>query len=162
MLRRVGTAWAASQAPRPAAEGAGPLRTHPLRPAPAPGGAGGGGGDARVTRTEVYGFTGMVTVAALWAVYLAWAYAPAAAVAALPARYWALAGPAWLACLVAFLYAGYESWCMSRALPPDSPRTLHDAASRWAENVPAARRRGAAVPALVDVPLTRVNRLLYD
>lgn len=107
-----------------------------------------------------YGFAGWLLSWLLVALWAAWAYAPLSWWASCgiepPSRYWVIALPTWACVSLVVLAVGYRLLCLSTVAAFHHSSTLTDAFARAPEAAVAD-----AVPPLADLPIERVNELLY-
>lgn len=138
--------------------------------------------------TEVYGFVLWISTFVLAMLYLAWALLPDATLHALgvsyyPSRWWALALPAWSTVALVSVPPVYLAWNMFNTLPLDHLNTISDGWTHKQQQQlkrqevrrkQSARGDGAmdqsaaaevsdrySIPDCVDIPLERINQLLY-
>ncbi len=112
----------------------------------------------------VYGFVGWLLSYVLLCGYLLWAFVPdaalrAAGIAYMPSKYWALALPTWACMTLAAVPLVYRLLCLATVPDLDDVRTVSD---RHTRRLQPALHGSPAVPPLADVPIGRVNRILYD
>ncbi|RHY06091.1 hypothetical protein DYB37_013691 [Aphanomyces astaci] len=98
--------------------------------------------------------------------YLLWAYVPDAILASYgityyPSRYWALAVPAMLVMTLMALVVFYIAINWISTAPLDSYNTIRDQYTVTLTKEELDIQRNANTPAIADIPLTSVNRMLF-
>jgi phosphatidylinositol N-acetylglucosaminyltransferase subunit P len=119
------------------------------------------------TSTEMYGFVSWLLSAAFFFTYLLWAYVPdvyfdAIGISYRPAKYWAIAIPAWLVATWVFYLTAAVALSFVNTKQIACIYTLRDEHSR-PEATPQSQRESPAgrIPAMGDIPISKVNQLLY-
>uniref|UniRef100_A0A7S2D162 PIG-P domain-containing protein n=1 Tax=Octactis speculum TaxID=3111310 RepID=A0A7S2D162_9STRA len=127
--------------------------------------------DANRQSAAAYGFAGWVLSFIAYVIFLAWAYLPEANLHKLgityyPSKYWAIALPIWFCMAIMTTSFMYVAVNMLATAPLDSLETITDSHARkvevqnpWSEE--AAARRVGQVPAIGDLDMEVVNKLLY-
>ncbi|ETV70731.1 hypothetical protein, variant [Aphanomyces astaci] len=115
---------------------------------------------------EIYGFAGWIASIAIFVCYLLWAYVPDAILASYgityyPSRYWALAVPAMLVMTLMALVVFYIAINWISTAPLDSYNTIRDQYTVTLTKEELDIQRNANTPAIADIPLTSVNRMLF-
>ncbi|KAJ2346996.1 hypothetical protein IWW50_005903 [Coemansia erecta] len=120
---------------------------------------------------EYYGFVVYLVSFASFIVYLLWAYLPDQALEALgityyPDRYWAVALPAWLLMVVAFIYLFNFAMNMYKTPLLSSPDNITDPYSNITDDISDARtfyyEKVGGIPPIHDIPISLVNECLYQ
>jgi hypothetical protein len=132
---------------------------------------------------EVYGFVLWLGTFLLAPMLLIWAFCDpstlrAMGMAFMPDRYWLLATPAYLIVALLFVPIMYASWNMMHTLPPEDINTVRDGFTRRQLIEAREGTQGGAseqqheeeaedpsdpysIDDIVDIPIERVNQLLY-
>jgi len=117
--------------------------------------------------TEMYGFVSWVLSALCFVMYLLWAYVPdpyldAVGISYRPAKYWAIAIPAWLCMTLLFYVLAAVLLSMLNTSNLDDISAITDLHARR-EVLPSEQLMNPSemIPAIGDIPLSRVNAILY-
>ncbi|KAF0713087.1 Aste57867_4527 [Aphanomyces stellatus] len=115
---------------------------------------------------EIYGFAGWIASIVIFVCYLLWAYVPDEiledyGLTYYPSRYWALAVPAMLVMTVFMLVVFYIAINWISTAPFDSYNTIRDQYTTTLTPAELDVQRDANTPAIADIPLTTVNRILF-
>jgi phosphatidylinositol glycan class P protein len=110
-----------------------------------------------------YGFVGYVLSIAMLLAYLLWAWVPDSMLRAMgitytPSKYWAVAVPCWACVTLVWIAVVYRLLCLTTVPALHDARTVTDAHTRTLDR---SKLTAGAVPPLADVPITRVNAMLY-
>ncbi|KAI9205091.1 PIG-P [Polychytrium aggregatum] len=128
---------------------------------------------------EYYGFVLYLTSFIVLALYLLWMFIPdpiweSMGIYYYPNKYWGLAVPLWILMLIPFTLAAYTGINLVRTDPLDSFNTVSDEHQNLFELSSEPDRRkvldfldpsaaqSLGVPRLQDIPVSLVNKTLYD
>ncbi|TFY79698.1 hypothetical protein EWM64_g4312 [Hericium alpestre] len=116
---------------------------------------------------EFYGFVAWSSTYLLFILYLLWVLLPDSIIIALgitwyPSREWALLVPAWTVVVVLLTYFTYFALAFYNTPPFDDIWTITDAKALHPDPDTPNPYHPRAIPELYDIPITLVNRVLYD
>lgn len=109
-----------------------------------------------------YGFALYLASKTAFVVYLAWAFIPSQWLSAigltyLPQKYWAIAIPIWVCCVIMVIILLYPAINMLLVPPMNDPRILTDSFAR----PPISEIRPGGIPTVSDLDLSEVCKKLY-
>jgi len=112
----------------------------------------------------VYGFVLYLSSWVCLTLYLVWAYIPYRCLHAIgltywPQKYWAIAAPTYLCVALVFGVVFYVAINFTITPSLDSRYTVTD---EYSKNVQTNNLPDGAIPPIGDIPITEVNRLLYN
>ncbi|RKP39653.1 PIG-P [Dimargaris cristalligena] len=123
--------------------------------------------ETKTPKYEIYGFVIHIISYLFFAIYLCWAYIPdtilhSIGISYYPIRYWALAIPAWLVMFVAFIYLMFFAHNLVNTPPLNSYATLTDEHALYLTEISDRYLDPDSIPEIRDIPISEVNRYVYQ
>ncbi|KJE97809.1 hypothetical protein CAOG_07903 [Capsaspora owczarzaki ATCC 30864] len=124
--------------------------------------------DPNAPSREIYGFVFYLAAWAAWVAYILWAVVPdeylrMVGITYFPQKYWAVAVPAYACMIWVFIYWFYLASNLLRVPALDSTATILDShtVTRPAAAILAEIEHPQAIPALADIPVSTVHRVMF-